>query len=105
MVGETQGRSVTVLVAAADIDGPCGLSAADLASFESEKTRNKLKLKADHVSLDGVYISPTFLTICCTMCTAADRGQQYKRCRAIFFICPLYHFFREHMLDALRATL
>ncbi|CAM9996707.1 unnamed protein product [Ectocarpus sp. 6 AP-2014] len=50
VVGETHGRSVTVLVAAADNDGPCGLSAADLASFESEKTREKLKLKADHVA-------------------------------------------------------
>lgn len=41
---------VSVIISACE-DGPyCALSAAELASIESEKTREKLKIKADHVS-------------------------------------------------------
>lgn len=48
-----QGGSVaqvtTVCVRAADDEGPYALTAAELASIESNRTREKLKTKADHV--------------------------------------------------------
>lgn len=47
------GRSdprVSVVISSSE-EGQHALSAAELASIESERTRDKLKSKADHVSL------------------------------------------------------
>lgn len=45
-----QSASVKVSVVVSGDEGPYALSAADLATVESEKTRDKIKIKADHVS-------------------------------------------------------
>lgn len=46
--GGSLARVTTVCVRAAD-EGPYALTAAELASIESNKTREKLKTKANHV--------------------------------------------------------
>lgn len=45
-----QSLPVKVSVVVSGDEGPYALSAADLATVESEKTRDKIKIKADHVS-------------------------------------------------------
>lgn len=44
----------SVQVSRAKKEGPFALSAAELAAIESEKTRAKLKIKAEHVSFPQV---------------------------------------------------
>lgn len=59
----------TVCVRAADDQGPYALTAAELASIESSKTREKLKTKADHVRMNS---EVHFNKVLCTRCTVGS---------------------------------
>lgn len=68
-----QSTSVKVSVVISGDEGPYALSAADLATVESEKTRDKIKIKADHVSTNlGWYVSTVLLEWLWSICFARN---------------------------------
>lgn len=56
LLASNRGDPVSVsVVVSADEEGSYALSAAELATIESEKTKEKLRTKADHVSPISIY--------------------------------------------------
>lgn len=95
--GGSVGRVTTVCVRAPDDEGPYALTAAELASIESNKTREKLKIKADHVSANSeVLFNRLSCNTAVSVCTSEIETQIC--CALLLLLCTISSRTDGHLL-------